>query len=84
MKKAKKILFAAFVLILVFCLFSCGGGDGTCKSHADADNDGKCDKCGETVKEEGNPTADLVLIEDGEAKFQIVYAKAPSKVINVL
>ena len=84
MKKAKKILFAAFVLILVFCLFSCGGGDGTCKNHADGDNDGKCDKCGETVKEEGNPTADLVLVEDGEAKFQIVYAKAPSKVINAI
>ena len=28
MKKAKKILFVAFALILVFCLFSCGGDDG--------------------------------------------------------
>ena len=34
MKKAKKILFAAFVLILVFCLFSCGHG------HIDEDKDG--------------------------------------------
>ena len=73
MKSLKKILFVFLMLTLAFCLFSCGGGDDPCKTHVDEDNDGKCDKCSETI--EGQPAAkDVVLVEDGEANFQIVYA----------
>ena len=61
--------------MLAICLFSCG------HSHIDEDKDGVCDECGESVKEEGNPTADLVLVEDGEARFQIVYASGLSSTL---
>lgn len=40
-----------------------------CTEHTDADGDGLCDVCGATVEAEAG---DLVLIEDGEALFQIV------------
>ncbi len=44
-----------------------------CDTCIDSDGDGKCDECGEAVEPE--PTADIPLIVDGEAKFQIVLAK---------
>ncbi len=42
-----------------------------CDTCIDSDGDGKCDVCGETVEPE--PTADIPLIVDGEAKFQVVF-----------
>ena len=81
MKNLKKILFIFLALTLAFCLFACGGGDDPCKTHSDENEDGKCDKCGETVKEEQTPAGDLVLVEDGDAKFQIVYADGMSSML---
>ena len=81
MKSLKKFLFVFLVLTLAFCLFACGGGNDPCKTHVDKDNDGKCDKCSETI--EGQPAAkDVVLVEDGEANFQIVYANGLSTMVN--
>ena len=84
MKNLKRFLFVFLGLPLAFCLFACGGGDDPCKAHADENNDGKCDKCGETVEEQKPSASNLTLIENGEAKFQIVYAAAPSKVLNAI
>ena len=84
MKSLKKLLFVFLTLTLAFCMFSCGGSDDPCKTHLDENNDGKCDKCGETVKQETPPASELVLIEDGEAKFQIAYVQASSKVLNAI
>ena len=77
MKSLKKILFVFLALTLSFCLFACGGGNDPCKTHVDKDNDGKCDKCSETV--EAQPSAkDVALVEDGVPNFQIVYANGLS------
>ncbi|MBE6550288.1 MAG: hypothetical protein E7670_07670 [Ruminococcaceae bacterium] len=89
MKNLKKFLFIFLALTMAFCLFACGGGgddDKPCTTHVDENTDGKCDECGETMKEEGGkPSAsDLVLIENGEAKFSIAYAQAPSTVLNAI
>ena len=81
MKTLKKLLFIFLAISFAFCFFACGGKGDTCKTHLDENNDGKCDKCGETVKNEDNPVGDLVLVEDGEAKFQIVYADGMSSML---
>ena len=88
MKNLKKFLFIFLALTLALCLFACSGGgddDKPCTTHVDENTDGKCDECGETMKEEGGkPSAsDLVLIENGEAKFSIAYAQAPSKYLSI-
>ncbi len=44
-----------------------------CDTCVDSDGDGKCDECGEAVEPE--PTAEVVLFENGKAKFQIVLSK---------
>ena len=81
MKKLKRILFVGFSLMLIFCLVSCGGGkNDPCKTHLDENNDGKCDKCGEVLKV-GDGEGDLVLVENGEVKFQIVYADGFSSML---
>ena len=76
MKRMKRILFIILALTLAFSLFACGGGgdDDPCKTHVDKNEDSKCDKCGETMKEEGTQGSDVILVENGEIKFQIVYA----------
>ena len=81
MRKLKKILFISFAVMLMSCLFSCGSGDEPCKTHSDGDNDGKCDKCGEATNEEQSPEGEIVLVEDSEAKFQIVYADSFSSML---
>ncbi|MBE6550289.1 MAG: hypothetical protein E7670_07675 [Ruminococcaceae bacterium] len=74
MKNLKKFLFILLTLALAISLFACGGKD-PCKTHSDENEDGKCDKCGEAMKDDGGaPAGDVVLVENGEAKFQIVYA----------
>lgn len=69
MKNFKKNLLKILTFALVFCtlftLFACG----KC-SHTDGDNDGKCDKCGETV--ERKPREVLLIDENGAPTFQIV------------
>ena len=71
MKGLKKFLLVFLTLTLAFCLFACGGGSDPCKTHTDEDNDGKCDKCSETV--EAQPSAkDVALVKEGVANFQIV------------
>ncbi len=68
-------IFAVMLLVLVLCLTACtGGGDTVCTEHTDADKDGRCDICDAAVEpEQGTDGSDeLVLIEDGEARFQIV------------
>jgi len=84
MKNLKKILFILLTLTLAISLFACGGGDDPCKTHSDENEDGKCDKCGETVKQETPSASEIILIENGEANFQIAYAQAPSKVLNAI
>ena len=85
MRNIKKLLIVFLTLALAFCLFACGGGDDPCKTHIDENNDGKCDKCSETVEAEKPGASDITLVEDGEAKFQIVYANGlSSSIISVI
>ncbi len=47
-----------------------------CTEHNDSDSDGKCDTCGAAVENEepdDNQETPLVLIENGTAKFKIVF-----------
>ena len=86
--KLKKILLFVLAFALALALLSCE------KNHEDKDGDGKCDDCGEAMpgatpeepekpEEPEEPVADgLVLIEDGEAKFQFVLQKNASGSIN--
>ncbi len=52
----------------------CGGKveKEPCETCVDSDGDGKCDVCGEAAEPE--PTAEIPLIVDGKAQFQIVLA----------
>ncbi len=68
MKNTKRLLFVLLVLTLTLALFACGGGD-KCKKHVDEDNDGKCDKCGESIEAEA---ARVLLFDDGLPTFQFV------------
>ena len=74
MKNITKLFMLLLTLTLAFSLFACGGGgsdDGDkCDECVDANNDGKCDVCGEEIPEE--PAADIALIEDGVPNFSIV------------
>ncbi len=80
MNTVKKILILLLAFTLVFALASCvdgggGGGDTDCTEHADANNDGKCDKCNVDVEPAQRPSGDgdgLVLIEGGKPKFNFV------------
>ena len=77
MKCFKKLLVLLLALSLSFSLFACGGGgddddddDEVCVEHIDDNEDGKCDECNADM-----PTSsiqDLILIDNGEAKFQFV------------
>ena len=71
----KKYVIALILVLLSFSLFACGGGgDEPCAECIDTNGDGKCDTC---EKEMPKPEIkDVVLIEEGEAKFQIVIAKS--------
>ena len=55
-----------------------------CTEHTDENSDGKCDTCGTAVEGEENEDqgAPLVLIENGIAKFQIVYPVASGSSIR--
>ena len=78
MKKIRTLLLILLTLTLAFCLFACGGGgddDNPCTSHTDANEDGKCDACGEKLETQKPTPTELKLIENGEPKFQIVYSK---------
>lgn len=77
----KKYVFALILILLSLSLFACGGGGGDepCVECFDTDGDGRCDACGEEMPKA--EIGDVLLIEEGESKFQIVIAKtAGSKV----
>ena len=49
------ILLIAMTVSCLIPLTSCSGGQDTgCTAHTDANSDGKCDTCGETVEKENN------------------------------
>lgn len=78
----KRILCAFLISILCLVLFSClGGGPEECTAHVDENKDGKCDVCEAVVEKPEDDTEDgseLILIEGGEAKFQLVISKSSS------
>ncbi len=81
MKGIKGIAYMLLVLTLIFSLFACNDGD--CE-HADADNDGLCDECGETLSSGGGDDK-IVLVKDGVAEFQIVRASGlPTEVLKAI
>lgn len=76
----KKNILAFIFTLLLITLFACGGSD-VCEVCTDGNGDGLCDACGDPT--EADVREDVVLIENGEAKFQIVLSKdCPQKVRN--
>ena len=47
----KKLLSVLFLLLLTLTVTACSLPGGTSCQHRDADNDGKCDKCGESFSD---------------------------------
>ena len=71
--KMKKVLLLLIALSLTLCLFACKGED-KCQNHFDTNGDGLCEECNKAADPKEEPKKEsLTLIEDGEAKFQIVY-----------
>ena len=74
----KRILMLVLALTMVFAIAACSTPPTECTAHVDENADGKCDVCEAVVepqeKPEEKPAEQLVLIEDGKAKFQIVTA----------
>ncbi len=73
----KKILVLFLILTLGLALVACGGDTDPCTEHVDADSNGKCDVCGETVESGGDeggttPTGSIELVKNGSANFTIV------------
>ena len=56
-KRLFALLLAMLMLVSVFALASCGGDD-PCTEHVDADEDGKCDVCQETMPDDGDDDED--------------------------
>lgn len=76
----KKSLSILVFLILSVSLFACGGGKEKCETCVDGDGDSVCDVCGAEVQA---TVEEVSLIENGEAKFQIVIASdTPLKARN--
>ena len=67
----KRIFFSVLVILTVLAVTACGKHT-ECK---DADGDGICDGCNETIMNTNTQIGDVVLIEDGVADFQVVLAK---------
>ena len=81
----KKRLFLVLLALIMTLLLAACGDTPECTEHKDTDSDGKCDVCSATVEVEKPDSDTLVLIEDGEAKFQFVTsADAPGSVINAV
>ena len=86
----KKLLLLLLSLVLVFALCACDDTTTTCTEHTDTDGDLKCDTCGATVEAPDDGGGDdveddtpLVLVEDSEAKFQLVISKmSGTKILN--
>ena len=77
----KRFLFLALILSIALSLLACG----SCISHEDANEDGKCDVCGEAVEPNDNGdgesgATDLVLVEDYTTLFAVVCASSLSSV----
>ena len=68
--KLKFSLSVALVLLLCLSISACGNHHTECK---DENGDGFCDGCKQSLSNEQK--GELVLIEDGEALFQVVVAK---------
>ena len=68
----KKLVSILLVLILAVCfglaMTSCGGEDGPCTEHVDADDNGLCDKCGSSmITPSGKTELDVTLtVKDHE------------------
>ena len=80
----KKIILLIISIVLVLALAACGG-DTTCTSHVDADQNGKCDSCDATVAPEGGEGngggatgADLVLVTGTKTGFAVVTGESLS------
>ena len=80
----KKIILLIISIVLVLALAACGG-DTTCTSHVDADQNGKCDNCDATVAPEGGEGngggatgADLVLVTGTKTGFAVVTGESLS------
>ncbi len=73
MKKTMKLFMLLLALVLSFSLFACGGGSDKCDECVDEGRDGICDVCGNDMPVA--PVNDVVLIDDGVPKFNIVYGK---------
>ena len=81
MASAKRILLFLLSLSLVLMFASCLGGT-KCDSCVDEDNDGICDVCKNKIENTAGTVNDVVLIEDGEAVFQIVLPKNASNAVK--
>ena len=66
--KTKLFLFTALILLLSLAIASCGKHT-ECK---DENGDGFCDSCKQNLDDK--QSGELILIEDGEALFQVVFA----------
>ncbi len=71
MKTARKLLLILLMLALSLSIFACGGDD--CTEHIDGNGDKKCDKCGEAVEDNEDPTK-ITLFDNGAPNFQFVLA----------
>ncbi len=91
MKKRILCLILAIVMVIGSCavLSACkGGGDKTCE-HVNTDGDGKCDKCGETIKhkhadDDGDEKCDVCSKDMSEAEETIEYPWADEDPIPLL
>ena len=79
MNLMKKIFLLLLALTLVFALISCD--DEPCVEHVDENEDLVCDKCDAKLEEEQKGD-ELLLIENGEAKFQIVVANSAGTIFK--
>ena len=85
----RTLILLLLSLSIIFSLLSCGG-DGACTEHTDANRDGKCDICDATVEPsgdeggegDGNDTAAIELIKDGDALFSVLVASSASSVLR--
>ena len=85
----RTLILLLLSLSIIFSLLSCGG-DGACTEHTDANRDGKCDTCDATVEPsggeggegDGNDSAAIELIKDGDALFSVLVASSASSVVR--
>ncbi|MBE6645552.1 MAG: hypothetical protein E7612_09310 [Ruminococcaceae bacterium] len=72
MRKPILLIIAA---LLVFSLFACSK-NADCESCSDGNEDGICDTCGKEISDAAD--SDITLIENGEAKFNVVLSSEAS------